>query len=197
MTTAISVPEQTTTNGSSEPATDTARDLIFFLQRRAFRLAGSESDAWDLVQDALERTLRRWPGTWANEDARKWLAVVLRNLHIDRLRSAAWRASRTRVPDGVERLASPDACELPLWRTIDPERVRAGLAQLQEEHRRMLLMQVEGKSLREIGEAVGSNPATVGTQLFRAKKQLRAILGRSPASQESRDPRPSAVDSSR
>lgn len=162
---------------SDECASDSARDLISLLRRRALRISGSESEAWDLVQDTIERALRRWPKFWAEPDARKWLMVVLRNLHIDHIRSSFWRASVTADADAVDRVAATDEGDAPLWKTVDIERVEAGLSQLSGVHRRMLLMQVDGKSLREIGEALGINPATVGTQLFRAKRQMRAILG--------------------
>jgi RNA polymerase sigma factor (sigma-70 family) len=195
MTTAMAVSSKAAAAGSGGCGAAAAGDLISFLRRRAQFLVGSDSDAWDLVQDALERALHRWPTEWAgSDDARRWLTVVLRNLHIDRVRSASWRASATIDPDDLSLLAAPDTEELPLWRTVDVERVEAGMARLPKVQRRILLMQAEGKSLREIGQALGVNPATIGTQLFRAKRRMRALLGLpAPAPPRRRKRRPRAA----
>jgi len=184
----LSEVDKATAAGCTASEASSVLDLISFLRQRASFLVGSDSDAWDLVQDALERVLRRWPNGWASPDARRWVTVVLRNLHIDRVRSASWRGSMAVHPDVLDWLPAPDTEELPLWKTIDSERVEAGLAQLPPADRRVLQLQVDGKSLREIGAELGINAATVGTQLFRAKRRMRVILGLPAA--PARFPRP-------
>src|SRR5882672_8238154 len=114
-------------NAISNQKTDAIREVISFLHRRALCLAGSSSDAWDLVQDALERALHRWPTSWNDTELRRWLAVVLRHLNIDRVRSSERRASRTSTPNAADLLVAPEVSGISLWRTADPDRIEGAL----------------------------------------------------------------------
>ena len=49
------------------------------LVARALFLARNHADAWDLVQDTLERALRRRP-PFPQHDLRRWLFVVMHHL---------------------------------------------------------------------------------------------------------------------
>src|SRR3954464_13928656 len=102
---------------------DVPRELVRLLYRRALNLIRSESDAWDLVQDALERGLRRWPRTPPLEVACRWFSVVLRNRHLDQVRSADWRVARQPSPLPLEEIGAPEPAEVPLWRSVDPEQL--------------------------------------------------------------------------
>ena len=152
--------------------------MIDALYYRALRLSGSEGDAWDLVQDALERGLRRFRGSWSSTDAARWLRVVLKHLHFDRVRSGAWRSLARVDPNALDYLVSPEPVPLPLWRQVDPEVVRLGLGKLRAADRQILAMRSErALSLKDIGKVLGIKPVTAGTRLYRARKCLVAALG--------------------
>lgn len=152
-------------------------DMVNGLFRRAMGMTGSEADAWDLVQDTLERGLRRWREAPPADSGVRWLCVVLRNRHLDRVRSWYCRARLPAEPDLIDEVAAPEPAELPAWRTVDSERVERALQRLPPAHRQILLMQSRDRlSLREIADALRMPLATVGTRVHRARNKLRVLL---------------------
>jgi RNA polymerase sigma-70 factor, ECF subfamily len=155
--------------------------LVRCLYQRAFKLTHVESDAWDLVQDTLERGLRRWPQTISVEEARRWSTVVLRNLFLDRCRSSDWRTAVRSDPDAVAAVPAPDPADLPRWRVVDAAVVWRALEQLNAGQSMALLMQCRDElSLREIARAQRVELSTVGVRLHRARSKLRALLSDPP-----------------
>jgi len=153
-----------------------AREHRPLLLATARRLTGSDPDAHDLVQDTLERALRRFAQLPAGGNPRGWLFTILHNAFIDRCRSD--RAQRATPVDQVEeRLAVPDAGEPAAWEQVTPEQVKAAVAQLPEEFRAVYGLHAdERKSYEEISRALGIPKATVGTRLMRARRRLKEIL---------------------
>jgi RNA polymerase sigma factor (sigma-70 family) len=147
------------------------------LYHRALNLIRSESDAWDLVQDALERGLRRWPRIPPLEVACRWFSVVLRNRHLDRVRSADWRVARQPSPPPLEEIGAPEPAEVPLWRSVDPEQLGQAIDRLPSCQREVLLMQLrDDLSLNEIARVLRVPPSTAGTRAHRARTRLKTIL---------------------
>ena len=159
------------------PRCDVPRELVKLLHRRALKLIRSESDAWDLVQDALERGLRRWPRIPPLEVACRWFSVVLRNRHLDWVRAADWRAARRWSGQPIEELGAPEPGEVPLWRSVDPEQLDQAIDRLPSSQREILLMQLRDHlSLNEIARVLHVRPSTAGTRAHRARNRLRTIL---------------------
>ena len=153
-----------------------AREHRPLLLATARRLTGSDHDAHDLVQDALERALRRFSQLPPGGNPRGWLFTILHNAFIDRCRSD--RGDRaTPVEQIAERLAAPaDDAPAP-WERVTPEQVQAAVAQLPEEFRSVYGLHAEQrKSYEEISRALGIPKATVGTRLMRARRRLKEIL---------------------
>lgn len=159
------------------PALDATHPLAChapFLRTLARRLCRSQVDADDLVQDTFVRALRApMP---ADVNARAWLARVLRNLFIDRLRRRAARRDDARVePDTIA--APPPPPDAPWWSELTVDDVRAQLARLPEPQRVSFeLFALEGRSYHEIAARTGTRAATVGTRVLRARHKLRALL---------------------
>jgi len=123
------------------------------------------------------RTLERPPATFVPQKYVSWLKVVLRNVHLDRVRSAAWRAHAYSDPDALDELPSAAPAEVPAWRAVDPEYLQQCLKRLRPNERRILIMQThERRSLREIGRALNICPATAATRAPRARLRLRGII---------------------
>jgi RNA polymerase sigma-70 factor (ECF subfamily) len=155
--------------------------LIPRLRRFALALTGNRADADDLVQDALERALRRadqWrPGTRVDS----WVFRIARNAWIDETRS---RKVRGRVvsydPEadapGVDGRAAMEA-------TMTLDRAMKVMATLPPEQRAVIaLVQIEGFSYREAAEILGVPEGTVTSRLVRARSVLEAkVLGEEDA----------------
>lgn len=134
-----------------------------------FRLLGqSEMDAEDAVQETWIRAVRemgrfRWESAFST-----WLIAIAGNVARDQLRKS-WRRDQREV-DGIE--------EIPIVRPvaegIDLERA---IALLPEGYRTVLVLHdVEGLTHEEIGEALGIAPGTSKSQLFGARRSMRALL---------------------
>ena len=135
------------------------------------RLSGEPDLAADVVQEAFVKLYRRGSLPDAPE---AWLISVAMNL----FRNVKTTRSRRR------RLLTPARSE---WSLSDPppppdeavtaessrRRVRLALDQLPDRERRMLLLQAEGYSYRDIAEALDLNEASVGALLARARRAFR------------------------
>ena len=98
----------------------------------AMRLCRSEPDALDLVKDAFERALRSAGALPADANLRGWMLTILRNVFIDRSRSAR----RWRRADLPAELPNPEPDEAPAWSDIGLAQVRDALGQIDERFRR-------------------------------------------------------------
>ena len=142
-----------------------------YLRGLAGKLCRSQLDPDDLVQDVLEKTLRFPVPDGANE--RRWLAKVMHNLFIDKL-----RRKRTRREEPLEALDPPSTVEERLWwETITEEQIREALTRLPEEQRVTFeLFAFERRSYDEIASQLKIAKATVGTRILRARQKLRELL---------------------
>jgi RNA polymerase sigma-70 factor (ECF subfamily) len=147
------------------------------LRAVALRLCRSQSDAHDLVQDALERGLRGWARLPAGSNVRAWLLSILRNRFIDACRrsSRERRDENTTEADAIPAPEGPDP--EPEWARITPDQLRAAVARLGPEFRVVYQMHaLEGRSYIEIADRLHIPKATVGTRLIRARRKLRDLL---------------------
>ncbi len=142
----------------------------------ALRLCRSQSDAHDLVQDALERALKSYARLPEGSNARAWLISILRNRFIDSCR----RSVREKLDEGVtlEALPAPEEQEAaPGWASITTDDLAAAVDKLSEEFRVVYqLHALQGRSYNEIAARLGIPKATVGTRLIRARRKLRDLL---------------------
>ncbi len=145
-----------------------------FLRGLAMKLYGNRADADDLVQDVMEKLLRSGPALPEPGHGRPWLAAVLHNQFIDRLRRANARKEtpQAEVPDPP----APAHVE-PWWQALSSDDVRAQMAKLSDELRSAFeLFTYHNKSYIEIAEKLQISKATVGTRILRARQKLRELL---------------------
>ena len=143
----------------------------------ALRLAGgNHSDAEDVVQEAWTRATRRLAGFEWRSSLSTWLQSIVINCARERWRVATW-----------ESLGDADAVEpqerkgfrTAHWvgEAIDLERA---IASLPEGYRAVLVLHdVEGYTHTEIAALCGISEGTSKSQLFHARRALRAKLSRS------------------
>ena len=152
------------------------------LYRLAFRLTGTQHAAEDLFQELLTRAYGKLDDLVHIDEPAPWLSRVMYNLFIDERRRFARQrlhlVDEGHLPsEGVAALPGDDDPVADMARTEKRRRLEAGLEQLSEEHRVILLLHdAESYKLEEIQELIGVPLGTVKSRLHRARNRLREIL---------------------
>jgi RNA polymerase sigma-70 factor (ECF subfamily) len=138
------------------------------LRRYARALVGDRDGADDLVQDTLERAVRKFH-LWRPGDLRAWLFSIMHNVFINQLKS------RKISPD-VELDDSFAAPVSSVSRTdvLDLQRGLLGLAPEQREV--VLLIALEDMSYADVSRALGIPMGTVMSRLSRGRERLRRAM---------------------
>lgn len=141
------------------------------LLTRALRLAGTTEGAHDLVQDTIERALRRRASFVVGTSVRGWLLTILSNRFIDQMRRR--QVVREETIGDHDVAADAPTTDLP----VTADQLRAAVAALPDELRELVtLHDLEGKSYRDIAAALGVPMGTIGTRLARARAKLYQML---------------------
>jgi RNA polymerase sigma-70 factor (ECF subfamily) len=165
-----------------------AHDELYHRFRRQvagnlYRVLGDRSDLEDLVQEVFViafRGLDRFRG-----DARlsTWLYRICVNVALGRIRTRRRRPTAIGVNDLDGAATDPSLTERPetpektLERQRDRELVYRALEQLAPKKRIVLyLHEIEGLDLKEIAYLVDSNPVTVRTRLFYARREFYRVI---------------------
>lgn len=147
------------------------------LRRYARALTHDVTWADDLVQDTLERALRRRWLFRINSNLTAWLMTMLYRLYLN-------DAPRRRVIAPVADEGVPAADERAL--SADPGLqldMQRALARLSPEHRAVIvLVGLEQLSYKEAAEVLDIPLGTVMSRLTRAREQLRILLSDVPSS---------------
>lgn len=162
------------------------RSLFPAVFRYLHRLTGNPDLAADLAQEAFLRLLER---DLPDAEARAWLFTVATNLARDEARTRRRRRELLMEQDPTPfTSAKPARPDEELERAARIAAVRRALAAIPERDRQMLLMREEGFSYREIAEAVGVLPTSVGTLIVRALRRFSAAFEAVPHQVESDEP---------
>ena len=153
---------------------EVARDYGRFMYTVAYRLAGNDEDAQDLVQEALLRVrggLERYePGSLQG-----WLARIVTNVFLDEVRRRRRRPTDP-LPDDPERVLGGGQAADEASETLS-EDLQAALARLPEEFRvPVVLCDVADQSYEQIATALGVPVGTVRSRLHRGRRLLRSML---------------------
>jgi RNA polymerase sigma-70 factor (ECF subfamily) len=144
------------------------------LRRFARALSGDAALADDLVQDCVERALRKQHLFDETRNLRTWLFTILRNLFISGLRRNG-RASAAKSVDDLQ--AGEDAVRPEQESNLALSDIVMALDRLPSAHREVLLLvALEDMSYRDIAEVTGVPVGTVMSRLSRARMSLRAAL---------------------
>ncbi len=143
------------------------------LRRYAKALAGSTEAGDDLVQDCLEKALRRYDSLREENRIGSWLRSILYNLYMDELRR---RRSRG-IEEDVDVLTNDISVSVPARDGAEAGAFRQAMDSLSTEHRQILLLVgLEGLNYREIAEELQIPIGTVMSRLARARERLRYAL---------------------
>lgn len=146
------------------------------LYASALRLCRDATDAEDLVQEAVLRAWRFWPGFERGTNLRAWLARILRHCFVDGYHR------RRREHDVLLRARAEAACAHARDRLADDEtlsdEVEASIAALPDEFRSVLrLVALEDCTYHEAATRLGCPVGTVMSRLHRARRSLQLDLG--------------------
>lgn len=142
------------------------------LRRYARALTRDETDAEDLVQDALLRAYERRGSLEPARGIRGWLMSILHNIFIDRRRSRLAEDRRAAESAELGAQVAPAAQE----HHVRLAQVRRSFMALPEEQRAALhLVAIEGLGYAEAARVLGIPQGTLMSRLSRARAALRAI----------------------
>ena len=138
------------------------------LRRYARALIGDREGADDLVQDTLERAVRKFH-LWRPGDLRAWLFSIMHNVFVNQLK-ARKIAYEIEIDDSI---AAPQS-SVTSTDLMDLDRALAALSPDQREV--VLLVALEDMTYAEVARALGVPIGTVMSRLSRAREKLRKLM---------------------
>jgi RNA polymerase sigma-70 factor (ECF subfamily) len=153
---------------------EVARDHGRFLYNVAYRLAGNDDDAQDLVQEALLR-VRRGLERYQPGSLEGWLARIVTNVFLDEMRRRKRRPTDA-LPEDPGRVLPPAPAADEVQTGLSDE-IQQALAELPDEFRvPVVLCDVSDLSYEQIAESTGVPIGTVRSRIHRGRRMLRASL---------------------
>ncbi|MBB5716981.1 RNA polymerase sigma-70 factor (ECF subfamily) [Sphingomonas aerophila] len=159
---------------NGEPFAGLIRDHAGIVRKVAAAYARDPHDRADLMQDILANLWAAWPRYDAARPFPTWMYRVALNVALSRVRSV-YRERRVMTPltsdhDAVAATDPDHEANQAL------EALHATLARFDPLNRAVLLLYLDERSHREIGEIVGIGESAVGTRIDRIKQKLRREL---------------------
>jgi RNA polymerase sigma-70 factor (ECF subfamily) len=158
--------------------------------RFALRLAGSPSEAEDLVQETFLRAYRAWDQFTLGTNAKSWLFTICRNAFLRQRERDVRREER--VTEAVQSTTDDEtsARETPLFagradydpegdffRSLVDDRILEAIDSLPSDFREVVVLSdLEGMTYQEIAEILDVPLGTVKSRLFRGRKLLQREL---------------------
>lgn len=143
------------------------------LQRFAFTLTRNEDRAYDLVQDSVERCLRK-QHLFDGQNLRSWMFTVCRRVFLNQIRRDKVRGIPVDMDDAPQSRLSIDATQEEQMHYKD---VVAGFRDLPHNDKVVLsLVAIEGLKYEEAAELLDVPVGTVRSRLSRARTRLRESL---------------------
>ncbi len=135
------------------------------------RLVGDRGHAEEIASDVFCKLSRRGPQE--SEGLLPWVYRVATNAGLDAVRSNSRRRRREEIAGSENRrtFVAGDALD-GILRQEQRARVRAVLGTLKPRDAELLLLRAEGLPYRELAEALGVQPGSVGTLLARAESEF-------------------------
>jgi RNA polymerase sigma-70 factor (ECF subfamily) len=144
------------------------------LRRYARALVGDRDGADDLVQDTLERAVRKFH-LWRPGDLRAWLFSIMHNVFVNQLKAR-------RIAPEVEVDEEALAARIPTASSVDVLDLQRALACLAPDQREVvLLIALEDMTYADVSRALGIPIGTVMSRLSRGRERLRKAMDRQDA----------------
>jgi len=141
------------------------------LRRYAHSLLHQQEEADDLVQDCLERALKKQSLWKQGSSLRAWLFTMQHNLFINKLRSKGRQPQMTVETESLTHQLEPDQSDVLI------HDINFCIQQLPEEQQQVLLLvTVEGFTYKQVGNIMNIPLGTVMSRLSRARKTLQKLM---------------------
>ena len=138
------------------------------LRRYARALVGDREGADDLVQDTLERAVRKFH-LWKPGDLRAWLFSIMHNVFVNQLKAR-------RIVYEVE-IDETFAAPMSSVTSTDLMDLDRALGQISPDQREVvLLVALEDMTYAEVGRSLGIPIGTVMSRLSRGRERLRRLI---------------------
>jgi RNA polymerase sigma-70 factor, ECF subfamily len=139
------------------------------LRRYARALVGDRDGADDLVQDTLERAVRKFH-LWRPGDLRAWLFSIMHNVFVNQLKAR-------KIAPSVEIDEATIAAHIPTADSVDVLDLQRSLLCLAPEQREVLLLVgLEDMTYADVSTALGIPIGTVMSRLSRGRERLRRLM---------------------
>ena len=139
------------------------------LRRYARALVGDRDGADDLVQDTLERAVRKFH-LWKPGDLRAWLFSIMHNVFVNQLKAR-------KIAPEVEIDEELIAARIPTATSADVLDLQHALGSLAPEQREVvLLVALEDMTYADVSRALGIPIGTVMSRLSRGREKLRNVM---------------------
>ena len=143
------------------------------LRRYARALVGDRDGADDLVQDTLERAVRKFH-LWKPGDLRAWLFSIMHNVFVNQLKAR-------KIAPSVEIDEAVIAAHVPTVTSVDVLDMQRALLKLAPEQREVvLLIALEDMTYADVSRALGIPIGTVMSRLSRGREKLRHLMNGEP-----------------
>lgn len=140
----------------------------------AYRTLRDTEEARDATQEAFFKAYRSLRTFRPGAKFSTWIFAITYHGCCDRL-ARRKRYSNDELPERADSGPGPEQTAIAL---DEAARLRAAIEALPEKYRTVItLYHLQGKQYEEIAEVLGLPMGTVKTHLFRAKDQLRRLLG--------------------
>ncbi len=157
------------------------RDKVY---SRAFSMMRNETEALELSQEAWIKAWQRLEQFQGESSFATWITRIVINICLDAMRRnkrlhAESIEQLAEESGGVERLLPPTQVDMlaGLERAELRARIEAGLAQLSQAHRTVLILhEFEGLEYKECAKRMGCSIGTIMSRLFYARRRLAALL---------------------
>lgn len=150
------------------------------LRRYARTLAAHPAEADDLVQDCLERAMRKWQLWRGSARLRSWLFRILHRLYLNRRRDGRHHDAAVPLEAVAERANASNTGPAQL----EVRDILQGLQTLPAIQREaIVLLAVEDLSYEEAAWVLGIPVGTLRSRLARGREQLRALQEAHPNSE--------------
>ena len=137
------------------------------------RLVGDPSEAEDLALETFFRLYKRYPPRESEFNIGGWLYRVATNLGLHSIRSWKRRELYETKAGKYALEATPEAHPAEILAKAEEQRVvRLALAKMNEQRSQLLIMRHSGMSYKEIAEALGLAPTSIGPLLIRAEREF-------------------------
>lgn len=144
------------------------------LRRYAYALVNDRAFADDLVQDCLERALRKWWLWQPKGRLRSWLFRMLYRVYLNQIKRRRRDSDALPLAEGREPVSETAHQSL----TVEVKQIGAAIDGLPDDQRAaILLVALEGMGYDEAAWILGIPVGTLRSRLSRGREALRSVAG--------------------